>query len=67
MKFHVFVLGALLAFALPALGAPNCTPQTTKGYWEAACDGYLTPPPPAPQQLVPARLASCGAPSTSAI
>lgn len=47
---------ALIVVAPAALGAPHCSDQTTKGYWEASCDGYLTPPPPAPQTLLPSRL-----------
>ena len=66
MKMSTFVLGLLCLVALPALAAPHCAPQTTQGYWEGTCDGYLTPPPPAPAVLVPSRLlATCTASKTA--
>jgi hypothetical protein len=67
MRKRLCILAPLFCVALPALAAPNCTQQTTKGYWEATCDGYLTPPPPAPAALVPSKLlATCTASKTAA-
>lgn len=58
MKKHLFVF-ALLGFgAVPALAGQQCSPQTTRGFWAATCDGYLAPAPGQPLQ--PTRLlATC--------
>jgi hypothetical protein len=66
MKIGMLVLGFLLVAAPPVSAAPYCGPQTTRGYWEFTCDGYLTPPPPAPAVLVPSRLlGTCTASKTA--
>ena len=58
MKKHLFVFAFLGFAALPALAGQQCSPHTTRGFWVAACDGYLAPAPGAPLQ--PTRLlATC--------
>jgi hypothetical protein len=58
MRKDLFVLAVLGFAAVPALAAPQCTPHTTRGFWAATCDGYLSPAPAA--ALQPARLlATC--------
>jgi len=65
MKRATAAVGLLFVVAAPAPAAPHCTQQTTKGYWEFTCEGYLTPPPPAPAVLVPSgTLATCTASKT---
>lgn len=66
MNRALIAAGLCFAVATPVLAAPNCTQQTTKGYWEFTCDGYLTPPPPAPSTLVPSKfLLTCNASKTA--
>jgi hypothetical protein len=66
MRTSLFAIGLALGSALPALAAPHCDAGTTEGTWEFTCDGYLTPPPPAPAQLAPSRLLGTCTASNSA-
>jgi hypothetical protein len=66
MRKSLFIFAPLCFIALPVLAANNCSPQTTRGSWQYTCDGYLSPPPPAPFQLFPARiLGTCTASKTA--
>jgi hypothetical protein len=66
MRKNLCLIAAACFASLSVLAAPHCDPATTKGVWEYTCDGYLTPPPPAPAALAPARLlGTCNASSSA--
>jgi hypothetical protein len=66
MRTSPFLIAVLGLAALPAVAQQQCSPQTTRGFWVYTCDGYLTPPPPAPAELLPSRiLGTCTASKTA--
>jgi hypothetical protein len=66
MRTSPFLIAVLGLAALPAVAQQQCSPLTTRGFWVHTCDGYLTPPPPAPAELLPSRiLGTCTASKTA--
>jgi hypothetical protein len=66
MRRSAFLIGFACLGPLPSLAMPHCDASTTRGVWEYTCDGYLTPSPPAPAALAPARLLGTCTSSNSA-
>jgi hypothetical protein len=66
MRKSLFIFAPLCLIALPVLAGNNCSQQTTRGSWQYTCDGWLSPAPPTPFQLFPARiLGTCTASKTA--